>query len=130
MAQTLEQLRAQDAWRVSEKYEKDHVNFAKGMPALIMSSGLMQVMAFCHSKGEKEHSRHAEQVASDLRAWLAKRFPAVKQDFPGFMTSMMQAKPQDYQQITTEAFVWLKWLRQMAAARRPEANETSSRGGR
>ena len=29
----------------------------------------------------------------------------------------MQASPADYQAINAEAFAWLKWLRQMAAAR-------------
>lgn len=111
--QTLEQLRAEHTWNVSEKYKKEHVNAAKGLPALIMNSGLMQVMAFAHDK-QKQH----EVVAADLRQWLASRFPDIlKEDFNGFMQALMQAKPQDYQAINAEAFAWLKWLRQMAAAR-------------
>ena len=50
MAQTLEQLRAQDAWNKCEKYSKEQVNIAKSLPALIMNSGLMQVLAFAHQK--------------------------------------------------------------------------------
>jgi CRISPR-associated protein Cmr5 len=35
------------------------------------------------------------------------------------MQSLLDCKnPRDYQAITAEAFAWLKWLRQMAAARR------------
>lgn len=118
MAQTLEQRRAQNAWVVSEKYTKDHVNFAKGLPALIMNSGLMQVLAFCHEKGKVN-----ETVASDLRQWLASRFPKVFESghtFEAFMQALMQASPADYQAINAEAFDWLKWLRQMAAARSKE----------
>jgi CRISPR-associated protein Cmr5 len=48
---TLEQQRAKDAWAKTEKYKKEHINFAKGLPALIMNSGLLQVLAFCHEKG-------------------------------------------------------------------------------
>ena len=67
--QTLEQQRAQSAWQASASYQSDHVNAAKGLPALIMNSGLMQVLAFCHEKGKAQGD-----VAADLRAWLAGQF--------------------------------------------------------
>ena len=111
----LEQQRAQNAWDASASYSKEHVHAAKALPALIMNSGLMQVLAFCHEKGKAQ-----ADVASHLRAWLAGRFPATfKQgsDFAAFMQALMQASPADYQAINAEAFAWLKWLRQMAAAR-------------
>lgn len=116
---TLEQQRAQDAWQKSQNYVKDYTAFAKGLPALIMNSGLMQVMAFCHEKGQKAPQRHCEEIAKDLRAWLHSRFPGLIQsaEFDDFMQSLMKARPDIYQQITAEAFAWLKWLRQMAAAR-------------
>lgn len=116
---TLEQQRAQNAWQACAAYNKDHVNAAKGLPALIMNSGLMQVLAFCHEKGKKESSRHMEDVATYLRTWLAGRFPRnfKSADFSTFMQALMQASPADYQAINAEAFAWLKWLRQMAAAR-------------
>jgi len=114
--QTLEQQRADHAWKVSEKYDKEHVNIAKGLPALIMNSGLMQVLAFAHAKGNKH-----DQVATDLRSWLAKRFTgqadATDPGFEKFMQLLMKASPQAYQAINAEAFAWLKWLRQLAAAR-------------
>ena len=111
---TLEQQRAQNAWQACERYRKDHVNAAKALPALIMNSGLMQVLAFCHEKGKAQ-----ADVASHLRAWLAGRFPRSfkNADFSTFMQALMQASPADYQAINAEAFAWLKWLRQMAAAR-------------
>ena len=90
------------------------MNLAKSVPALIMNSGLMQVMAFLHEKGGKEgaHGRLAE----DLRAWLHRRCN-VGQNFEPFMQDAMALGPSEYQALTTEAFEWLKWLRQMAAAR-------------
>ncbi len=118
--ETLEQQRAQDAWKKCQDYRDDHVKFVKGMPALIMNSGLMQVLAFCHEKGQKESGRHCEIVASHLRQWLNHRFNGVDRDsgFEPFMSALMQAKPQTYQIITAEAFAWLRWMRQMAAARK------------
>lgn len=111
----LEQKRARDAWQRCERYTKEHANAAKGLPALIMNSGLMQVLAFCHQKADAN-----EVIAADLRDWLARRFPAVfkdGKDFEPFMQALMAAPPRDYQAITAEALVWLKWLRQMASAR-------------
>ena len=115
--QTLEQQRSHSAWTVSARYGKDHVNAAKGLPALIMNSGLMQVLAFCHEKGKAQGD-----VAGDLRAWLAGQFRQTFQrgsDFTPFMEALMQADPATYQAVNAEAFAWLKWLRQMAAARKP-----------
>lgn len=113
--QTLEQKRAEHAWKKAaegiSQHKKDYVNDAKGLPALIMNSGLMQVMAYLHDKG----GRH-ETLAVHLRDWLHEQCKTPK-DFEGFMHTLMHAKPADFQAITTEAFAWLKWLRQMAAAR-------------
>lgn len=112
---TLEQQRAQDAWEKCAGCNKDYVNAAKSLPALIMNSGLMQVLAFCHEKGGAN-----EAVAQHLRLWLAKRFFKSPDRDPGFdvlMGILMKAQPADYQAITAEAFAWLRWMRQMAAAR-------------
>jgi CRISPR-associated protein Cmr5 len=113
---TLEQERARNAWDACAKYTKEHVSIAKGLPALIMNSGLMQVLAFCHQKGEQH-----QEVATDLLNWLYSRFRdrvIKKPDFESFMGALYEAKPEDYQAVTAEAFAWLKWLRQLAAARK------------
>jgi CRISPR-associated protein Cmr5 len=116
---TLEQKRAHDTWEKSARYTKDHVNIAKGLPALIVNSGLMQVLAFCHEKGQKDSTRANEDVASQLRVRLHSRFPGTvaSAEFEPFMEGLMKASPADYQAITAEAFAWLRWLRQMAPAR-------------
>lgn len=115
---TLEQQRAQHAWQKAEKYNKAQINAAKGLPALIMNSGLMQVLAFCNDKGGDY-----EPVSLDLREWLARRFPSLGQagDFVRFMNALLNCEPRMYQQITAEALAWLKWLRLMAAARKGAA---------
>lgn len=114
LKQTLEQQRAQDAWACSAGYSKEHVNAAKSLPALIMNSGLMQVLAFCQEKGGAH-----QQVADQLRTWLYKQAYKIKQDpgFEAFMQKLMNEKPAEYQAINAEAFAWLRWLRQMAPAR-------------
>jgi CRISPR-associated protein Cmr5 len=111
---TIEQQRALDAWKKAGHYNEKHRNFAKGMPALIMNSGLMQVMAFCHEKGDEY-----EAIAKDLRQWLNNRFKGIDQDpgFEAFMEELLRTDPRRFQMITAEAFAWLRWLRQMASAR-------------
>lgn len=111
---TLEQRRAQDAWDRSANYTGKHRSFAKGMPALIMNSGLMQVLAFCHEKGGEY-----EDIARDLRVWLH-RFNGGHGDpgFEDFMQELLRTDPATYQVMTAEALAWLKWLRQMASARK------------
>ena len=111
---TLEQRRAADAWQRCERYQREHINISKGLPALIMNSGLMQVLAFCHQKGDKH-----EQVATDLRCWLGEQFKELPADgnFNKSMEALLNASPLRFQQINSEAFAWLKWLRQLAAAR-------------
>lgn len=118
MAITLEQLRAADAWKQSQGRDKEYVNLAKGLPALIMNSGLMQVMAFLHEKGRKASQAHCEVLGQHLRTWLMARFPKdiLKDDFKSFMEALMKAEPGTYQHITAEAYAWLRWVRQVAAA--------------
>ncbi|QKK01681.1 MAG: type III-B CRISPR module-associated protein Cmr5 [Pseudomonadota bacterium] len=112
---TLEQQRAAHAWsKASEgvaRHPKDYVNDAKGLPALIMNSGLMQVMAFLHGKG----GRHVT-LANHLLEWLHQRMDTPK-DFSAFMTHLAAMEDaRQFQAITTEALAWLKWLRQLAPA--------------
>jgi len=108
---TLEQQRARDAWDKSADCSKEYMNLAKGLPALIMNSGLMQVMAFLEQK-----DKHHKQLAEHLRDWLhqRKKLPA---DFKGCMDALLEAEPRQFQEIITEAMAWLRWMRQMAAAR-------------
>lgn len=116
--QTLEQRRARNAWDKADKCGKDYVNLAKALPALITNSGLIQVMAFLYEKGGKNSSDHHAVMGKHLREWLSEQFPNVRHEFNDFMEDLMEAEPREYQDITTEAFAWLRWMRQMAPARR------------
>jgi len=88
-----------------------------------MNSGLMQVMAYLRDKGwdsKKKEEKRQEVLARQLRAWLGKCFstlPDEPKDFESFMEKLMGADAREYQEITAEAFAWLRWLRQMAASR-------------
>lgn len=117
--ETLEQKRASHAWKAvtearvklgPDEYKK-YVGTAKGLPALVMNSGLMQAMAFMRSK-DKRHNVLADQLLN----WLHDQ-NGTPEKFSGFMEHLFDCRPGEFQAITTEALNWLKWLRHMAAAR-------------
>ena len=115
--ETIEQRRAKHAWKKSHEgvnnCGKGYVNLAKALPALIKNSGLMQVMAFLEDK--KSSDAHCA-LAKHLRDWLHQRFRDDALDqYDGFMEAMLEDSRRN-QEMTAEAFAWLKWLRQMAAA--------------
>lgn len=113
---TLEQQRAQNAWEcLPTSVTPEYVKVVKSVPALIMNSGLLQVLAFLHKKGG-DH----ESVAASLRTWMGTRMSGRRVADPGFeefMKLLMSMPAADFQTATAEAFAWLKWLRQFAAAR-------------
>ncbi len=123
MAQTSEQKRASHAWNCAVEAKrylergdsrdsfKDYVSAAKGMPALIMNSGLMQVMAYNHGKKEQRY----KLLSAHLRDWLHQSMKT-PEDFESFMQHLLNAEPREFQAITTEAHAWLRWMRQMAPA--------------
>jgi CRISPR-associated protein Cmr5 len=115
MAMTTEQRRAQHAWEKASRgvreYDKEYGNEPKGRPALIMNSGLMQVMAILNGKGGRQ-----SRLGEDLRDWLHRQCGTPK-DFEGFMNHLVELDDaRRFQAISAEAFAWLKWLRQMAPA--------------
>jgi len=115
---TSEQKRARQAWSMARKgvaaHGTDYVNDAKGLPALIMNSGLMQVMAFLQGKG----GRHAV-LGQHLRDWLHQQCDTPP-DFGPFMETLADMRDaREFQRVTTEALAWLKWLRQLAPAALP-----------
>lgn len=117
MAITLEQKRAADVWTKTAGCDSNYVNLAKGLPTLIMGSGLMQVLAFLHEKSARNQQHR--QLGDHLRNWLKSQFPQqiASEQFTAFMESLFKADPGFYQQVTSEAFAWLRWVRQIAPAR-------------
>lgn len=118
MAQTLEQQRAADAWRKAEGVNSDYVRLAKSAPALIMNSGLMQVLAFLDEKSGKKKETPHQKLGQHLRDWLHQRFASdlPDQNFKPFMARLMATDPLVFQAITAEALAWLRWMRQIAPA--------------
>ena len=113
---TLEQLRAQNAWKAASAHaDKSYANLAKGLPALVMGSGLLQVLMFLHEKGSKDPGNAHKQLCKDLTEWLAARH-GLPVEFQAFIPKLMAVDAQTFRDVTAEAFAWLRWMRQIAAA--------------
>lgn len=129
---SLDQQRAAFAWeRISSEFTggesiKEYRNLAKGAPALVMSNGLMQVLAFYEGKGKNHHRK----LAAHLCAWLADRlggrstgngsYPRPPHEsHPGFretIDALASSSSAFYLEATQEALEFLKWVRQIADA--------------
>ncbi len=119
---TLDQIRAEYAWEcvqgVDDKYKEKYKNLAKGLPALVMSNGLMQTLAFLQGKsdGKNEHSQVLGHVLKWLNSPQAKLFGNTESsDFKSAMTALAGCDSLKYQRATEEALGILKWIRYLAS---------------
>ncbi|MDQ5911225.1 MAG: CRISPR-associated protein Cmr5 [Pseudomonadota bacterium] len=116
MPATLDQRRAAYAWEKVQGCNSDYCNLAKAAPALIMSNGLMQTLAYYQDKGKDHHNA----LSRHLREWLKRRFPKgfESDDYSSVMQALFNtADAQFYRQATEETLALLRWIRQFAAAK-------------
>ena len=130
MLQTLDQQRAQYAWeQVSQAAQQriitDYTREAKGAPALIMGSGLMQTLAFLRAKNKPQHLALLGHVCR----WLGRTLggtpvtqqehfpPELAAEFANVMDALHRAPSSLYLRATEETLALLRWIRQFADAR-------------
>lgn len=108
---TLDQDRAAYAWAQSRNYTKDYVTLVKGAPALIMTNGLMQALAYYQYKSD-DGRKLVEQVGQ----WLHKCGFTNGPDFRNVMQSLHGGDATKYMHATTETLEILKWIKQIGVA--------------
>ncbi|BCW93612.1 MAG: hypothetical protein KatS3mg007_1506 [Thermoanaerobaculum sp.] len=116
MTRSLDQKRAAFSWEKVHGKSKEYVNLAKAAPALVMSNGLMQTLAFFQSKGEGHHKELLQHVLE----WLYERKILKASNFNTAMKEFSEMSSEQYMAATQEALAILQWIRQLAAA---QANE-------
>jgi len=126
---SLDQQRAAFAWsQISQDCSEDYKNLAKSAPALVMTNGLMQTLAFLHAKGGGGKSPHHAKLTTDLCGWLGERFGGRQVGagqtfqsgavtFESCMGALAACETSFYLEATEEALEYLKWVRQIADAR-------------
>ena len=120
MKESLDQLRSRFAWTCVQHQSPEYRNLAKSAPALIMTSGLMPLLAYLNGKGKGHHVNLTKHLCS----WLCERFPKrISGDgFDIVMSALMGQATGDaaiharfYQEATEETMNLLRWIRQFAA---------------
>lgn len=121
----LDQKRAAYAWQCVQNIPKDYDKLAKAAPALIMTNGLMQTLAYYQEKGKtKEGAMDRYHTLNiHIMRWLSRRFG--NQDFPleqsvsfdMIMPGLYNANSELFRRATEETLALLRWIRQLAAAK-------------
>ena len=108
---TLDQERSEFAWAKVQGMSKDYKNLAKSMPALVMTNGLMQALAFLEAKGENQH----RNLLGHIQEWLRIQQILSDTSFEGTMKKFAHEMDSlDYQRATEETLAILRWIRHLA----------------
>ena len=110
--QTMEQQRAKYAWDKVKGQSKEYRNLAKSAPAMIMTNGLMQTLAFLKGKGKEHHLA----LLDHLTGWLKEKKMVDETGFNAVMDTLSSMNSTAYQRATEEAMAILRWLRHLADA--------------
>lgn len=116
---SLDRERAAFAWQKVQDCSKEYENLAKAAPALIMTNGLMQTLAFFASKGKSHH----KELNMHIFEWLGKRLNGSfklesnhEEVFKEVMNFLNDCDSSKYRQATEEVLALLRWIRQFASA--------------
>lgn len=107
---TLDQERSELAWAKVQGMSKDYKNLAKSMPALVMTNGLMQALAFLEAKGDSQH----KNLLAHLQEWLKKQQILSDTSFGGTMKTFHSMDSLGYQRATEETLAIFRWIRHLA----------------
>ncbi len=123
---TLDQIRASYAWKRLDQdaraNSKEYRNLAKSMPALVMTNGLLQALAFLKSKERNDKKRKEyDWLIQDIVGWLGHEEVGVLSgdglDWEAATQELIGLEPAEYRRATEETLGVLKWIRQFADAR-------------
>lgn len=127
--QTLEQDRAASAWKNIEDVEKDYGNnekgkkeygsLVRGLPAMILSDGLAQTLAFLLAKSKSGESKSHTLAYKQLSDYVCQRLDAN----PDLLKWVLEQSSGDYRRAATEALAYLHWLKRFAEAKNWQSEE-------
>lgn len=126
--QTLDQRRAEDAWRritsqakpatLPRSYDekaKEYAREAKKLPIRIMTSGLGQALAFLLSKA-KDKKPNLRKLHDDLTDWVIQRRPMAAKQPDSLLQSIIEDDSTFLRRATDEVLAYLVWLNRFAEA--------------
>jgi len=116
---TREQLRAQIAYDAVKKLEgedaaKDYGSMALRFPALLRSAGLVQALAFVHSRGNEGHKRFIHDFAEALLKLGDKSYSHDTLFYDTYFKEAQSAELPQYIRMTREALALADWFKRFA----------------
>lgn len=125
--QTLEQERAKKAWEQVSKVagNKEYLSAVRGAPALILSCGLGQTIAFYCSKGGAQKT-----LGDHLAEWLLRNAQSQSKSAEALLNEIMNNDSARYRQLTSEAMAYLVWLKRFADAHNKDKQKNSQTDGK
>lgn len=122
--QTLEQRRAASAWQKIQEvngqpdaFKKKYSGLARKAPALIMTAGLGQALAFWRAKAGGKADEH-QMLYNHLSTWVMGEMKMSGSD--DLLGGILRQSSTVYRQATAEALAFLVWLKRFAEAELPE----------
>jgi CRISPR-associated protein Cmr5 len=120
--QTLQQRRAKHAWeciehvdqKVPDKTKKKYGSLVRGLPQLIQTDGLGQMLAFLQAKaGDDSNSEHGLAYAH-IASWINTEF---KLNNNKLLEWLLDQSTADYRRTTAEVLAYVNWLKRFAEAK-------------
>jgi CRISPR-associated protein Cmr5 len=117
LQKTIEQKRASTAWDniqevKNEKFEAKYSGWAKKFPALVLTNGLGQALAFLRAKNKDEH----RALYTHFSRWVTSQIYRKSDDELLEHLIGPHSNSGDYRRATTEALAFAAWLKRFAEA--------------
>lgn len=117
MQKTTEQRRAKSAWEAIEdvrekSYADDYGSTVKKLPAMVLTNGLGQTLAFLKAKGKGKDDNEHEAVFKHLSDWVTEEMGWSKD----LLAEVCERSSHDYRRATTETLAYIVWLKRFAEA--------------
>jgi CRISPR-associated protein Cmr5 len=118
--QMIQQLRAAHAWqkieslKADDKLRKEFSSLVRSLPAMILTDGLGQSLAFLQAKaGGKTDSAHSA-VYTIVSEWVCSQYPDSNNDL---LQRTFKHDSSRYRQYATETLAYLQWLKRFVEAK-------------
>lgn len=126
--QTLQQKRATDAYNKveqikalgDEKLKKEYGSLVRGLPAMILTDGLGQALAFLKAKAKGEANSPHHHAYTHLSTWVTSWAGHGGADF---LELVLARSTNEYRQYTNEALAYLHWLKRFVEAANLSSDE-------
>jgi CRISPR-associated protein Cmr5 len=125
--QTLQQRRATDAYNKveqikalkDEKTKKEYGSLVRGLPAMILTDGLGQALAFLRAKAGGEINAH-HYAYNHLSSWVSAWSGNEGKDL---LELVLSKSTNEYRQYTNEALAYLHWLKRFVESANLKSDE-------